>query len=162
MDVKYINPFIIATQTTFKTMFSTELKLNKPILKQDRRTSGDITGIMGLVGDKKGTLCVSFNERGALYLYSLLVGEKYEKVTSEIVDSIGELTNIISGQSRKEFEKIGLNLSAAIPIVIVGKNVELNFITVTPIVSVPFAFSLSNGDIDFINLDFSFENAGGK
>jgi len=157
MDVKYMNPFIIAAQMTFKTMFQKELNLNKPLLKKERTTTGDITGVIGLAGDKKGTLCVSFNEKGAINLYEHLTGEKNTDVTPDVVDSIGELTNIISGQARKEFEALGLNLKAAIPMVIVGKNVELNFISKTPIVAIPFAFSLSNGEVDFLNLEFSFE-----
>lgn len=157
MDVKYINPFINAAQTVFKTMLGFEAKMGKPILKTERTTSGDISGIMGLAGDRKGTLCISFHDKGALFVFKTLVGEECDKVNSEVVDSIGELTNIISGQARKEFEQAGLNLKAAIPMVVVGKNVEVNFITKIPIISLPFYFSVNNGNQEVMFLDFSFE-----
>jgi chemotaxis protein CheX len=157
MDVKYINPFIMATQSVFKTMLSIEVNLNKPTLKTERKTSGDVTGIMGLVGDRKGTITISFSEKGAMFVYRTLIGDECSSVTPDVVDAIGELTNIISGQARKEFEKAGINLKASIPMVVVGHAVEMNFITTIPIVQLPFDFGLKNGDKEVMFLDFSFE-----
>ncbi|OPX94167.1 MAG: CheY-P phosphatase CheX [Syntrophorhabdus sp. PtaU1.Bin002] len=157
MDVKYINPFIAAAQTVFKSMLAIDAKMGKPIIKNKGVASGDVTGIMGLVGDRKGTLCISFHERGALFVFKTLVGDECDKLCPEVVDAIGELTNIISGQARKEFEQAGVNLSAAIPMVVVGKNTEMNFITAIPIISLPFSFSVNNGDHETMYLDFSFE-----
>ena len=157
MDVKYINPFIIGAQSVFKTMLNIDLNLSKPVLKTERKTSGDVTGIMGLVGDKKGTITISFRERGAIFVFQTLIGDEVSTVTADVVDSIGELTNIISGQARKEFEKAGVNLKASIPMVVVGKEVEMNFITTIPIVQLPFQFTLKDGTQEVMFLDFSFE-----
>jgi len=112
---------------------------------------------MGLAGDRKGTVCISFNNKGALFVFKTLVGEEHDSIDPEVIDSIGEITNIISGQARKEFEQTGLNLKAAMPMVVVGKNVEVNFITKIPIISLPFYFSVNNGTQEVMYLDFSFE-----
>ncbi|MCX8022140.1 MAG: chemotaxis protein CheX [Syntrophorhabdaceae bacterium] len=160
MDVKYINPFIVATQTVFRTMLGINVEIMKPVLKNVNTTSGDVTGIMGLVGDQKGTIAISLRKKGAIFVFKTLIGDECEDVTHEVVDAIGELTNIISGQARKEFEKAGINLKASIPIVVVGKDVEMNFITKIPIVCLPFQFNLVNGngaEKELFFLDFSFE-----
>ncbi|MDW8002786.1 MAG: chemotaxis protein CheX [Deltaproteobacteria bacterium] len=157
MNVKYMNPFIIATQVVFKTMLGIDIKMGKPELKSSRKTSGDVTGIMGLAGDERGTLCVSFRKEGALHVYNTLMGENRSEINEDVVDAIGELTNIISGQARKEFEKNNINLKAAIPMVVVGRDVEMNFITSLPIVSIPFYFSVNGTRDEVIYLDFSFE-----
>lgn len=160
MDIKYINPFIIAAQTVFKTMLGISAEMGKAVLKTVNSTSGDVTGIMGLVGDKKGTVAISLSEKGAKFVYKTLVGDECENISQDVVDAIGEITNIISGQARKEFERSGINLSAAIPMVIVGKNVEMNFITKIPIISLPFYFPIDSentGDKEVIYVDFSFE-----
>jgi len=160
MDVQYINPFIVATQTVFKTMLSINIDMGKPQLKNTCVTSGDITGIMGLAGDKKGTVAISLREQGAKFIYKTLVGAECDSINQDVVDAVGEITNIISGQARKEFEKKGINLNAAIPMVIVGKQVEMNFITKLPIVSLPFYFFLDNGhsgEKEVVYIDFSFE-----
>lgn len=156
MEVKYINPFITATKRVFKSMLGIDAEMEKPILKDARSTSGDVTGIMGLVGDRQGSVCISFHDKGALFVYKALVGEECDKIGPEVVDAIGEFTNIISGQARKEFEQVGINLKAAMPMVVVGKNVEMNFISPIPIISLPFKFSVNNGDRETMYLDFSF------
>jgi chemotaxis protein CheX len=157
MEVKFINPFVVAAQTVFKTMLNMELSLGKPILKEAKTTSGDVTGIMSMVGDKKGTIAISFREKGALFVFNSLMGDDADSICPEVVDAIGELTNIVSGQARKEFENSGVNLKASIPMVVVGKGVETNFITKLPIISLPFNFSVHNGSGEVMYLDFSFE-----
>lgn len=156
MDVKYINPFVAATKTVFKTMLSIEVALDKPVLKNERTSSADVTGVMGLAGDQKGTICIGLTDKGALLIYKTLMGEERAAISPEVVDAIGELTNIISGQARKELESAGINLKASIPTVIVGKGAELYFITKLPIVSLPFRFQV--GDVrETMFVDFSFE-----
>ena len=158
MDVRYVNPFIVATQTVFKSMFNIDMTMDKPVLKHTKVASADVTGVMGLVGDAKGTICMSFRKAGALYLYKTLVGDERDEIGPDIVDCIGELTNITSGQARKELENAGINLKASIPTIIVGSNVELHIMTALPIVSLPFHFSTNgNGTKETVYVDFSFE-----
>jgi len=156
MDIKYINPFINATQTVFKTMLDIELGMEKPVLKTESNTHADITGVMGLIGDQKGCMCISLSRKGSEFLYRKLMGDESGDIGPEIVDAIGELTNIISGQARKEFEKSNINLKAAIPTVMVGKDVEIHFITKVPILSLPFFFNTDHGR-ETLHVDFSFE-----
>jgi chemotaxis protein CheX len=157
MEVKFINPFVIAARTVFKTMLSIDLTLGKPGLKQAKTASGDVTGIMSMVGDRRGTIALSFREKGAIFVFNSLIGEDASSICPEVVDAIGELTNIVSGQARKEFEKGGVNLKASIPMVVVGRGVETSFITNLPIISLPFNFSVNNGSEEVMYLDFSFE-----
>jgi chemotaxis protein CheX len=123
MEVKFVNPFVAAARMVFKTMLNIELALGAPGLKELKTTSGDVTGIMSMMGDKKGTLALSFREKGALFVFNSLMGEEASSISPEVVDAIGELTNIVSGQVRKEFEKNGVDLRASIPLVVVGKGV---------------------------------------
>ncbi len=157
MDVKYMNPFLIATRDVFKTMLNIEVNLQKPTLKMEKTTSGDVTGIMGFSGDKKGAVAVSFTSRGALIVYAKLTGEEFSEVGAEVIDAIGELTNIISGQTRKEFEKLDIDIRAGIPMVIKGVGVQSYFITSPPIISLPFAFKNGDGGTEIVHVDFSFE-----
>jgi chemotaxis protein CheX len=129
----------------------------KPILRNTRISTGDVTGIMGLVGDAKGTVSISFTKPGALFIYKTLMGEDHTDIDPDVVDAIGELTNITSGQARKVFEETNINLKAAIPTVIVGKDVELHIICALPIVSLPFHFQTNNGHEEIVHVDFSFE-----
>jgi chemotaxis protein CheX len=155
MDVKYINPFVIATKAVFKTMLNIEMSISKPTLKSSKMTSGDVTGVMGLVGDAKGSICIGFQEKGVLYVYRKLMDEIRDSMSPEVVDAMGELTNIISGQARKELENAGITLKASLPTVIVGKGVELHFVAEAPMISLPFSFPTDDGT-EVMHVDFSF------
>ena len=106
MDVKHITPFILATKTVFKSMLNIDMTMDRPLLRNDKNTSGDVTGVMGFAGDgdKRGMMSISFSRKGALHTYKTLMGDDRSDMDPEVVDAIGELTNIISGQSRKELE----------------------------------------------------------
>ena len=101
-------------------------------------------------------MCISFSRKGALYTYKTLMGDDRSDMDPEVVDAIGELTNIISGQARKELEISGVNLKASIPTVIVGLAVALHFMSSVPIISLPFHFPTNNGN-EALYVDFSFE-----
>jgi len=162
LDVRYMNPFLVATRDVFKTMLGVDVSLQKPVLKMEKTTSGDITGVMGFSGDKKGAVAVSFSLNGGIFVYTKVTGESCNEAGAEVIDAIGELTNIISGQARREFEKMGIIIKAGIPMVIKGINTQLHFITNPPIISLPFAYQAGNGTVETLHVDFSFENLNGE
>ena len=67
-----------------------------------------------------------------------MFGEEMTEVNAEIADAVGELTNMISGQARKELEEIGKKYQAAIPTVVTGKNHKLESMTKGPKIAIPF------------------------
>jgi chemotaxis protein CheX len=156
MDAGFVNAYLFAVQNVFKTMLGVQIAMGKPSLKTNRLTSAEVTGVLGFAGDKKGTFSLAFTQKSAVYIYRTMVGEEHDSITPEVVDAIGEITNIISGQFRVEIEKLGYKLSAGLPTVIVGHNVEINFITKVPVISLPFTFAIE-GEEGHLYLEFSFE-----
>jgi chemotaxis protein CheX len=156
MDAGFVNAYLVAVQNVFRTMLQLEIFMGKPSLKKDRLTMGDVTGVIGFAGDKKGTFSLCFSKDTAGFIYKSMIGEEAPGITPDVVDAVGELTNIISGQTRVEIEKLGYKLSAALPTVIVGQNVEINFITKVPVITLPFRFQAGTTTGE-VYLDFSFE-----
>jgi chemotaxis protein CheX len=115
MDAGFVNAHLVAVQNVFKTMLSIEITLGKPCLKTTKLTLADVTGVIGFAGDKKGTFSLAFTKESALFMYKSMVGEEAPSINAEVIDAIGEITNIISGQTRVEIEKLGYKLSAALP-----------------------------------------------
>jgi chemotaxis protein CheX len=68
-----------------------------------------------------------------------MFGEEMKELNEEIKDAVGEIANMISGQARQKLEKMGRNLKAAIPTVIMGKNHSVTHITSSPIIAIPFS-----------------------
>ena len=144
MDANLINPFIDATLNVLGTMASTRAQAGKPYIKKDKVARGDVTGVIGLTGEAKGTISVSFSEKSILAIVSNMFGEEIKELNEEINDAVGELSNMISGQARKILEELGRTLHGAIPSVIMGKNHTLTHMTTSPVIAIPF--STDNGD----------------
>lgn len=144
MDVRLINPFINATINVLETMAFITVSAGKPYLKKDNLAKGDVTGVIGLTGVANGTISVTFHEECILNIVSNMFGETMTVLDSEIADAVGELTNMISGQARKELEEVGKVFKAAIPSVITGHSHSIQHYTKGPTIAIPF--STENGD----------------
>ncbi len=144
MDAKLINPFINATCHVLETMAFVKVNPGKPYLKKNNVAKGDVTGIIGLTGVANGTISVTFQEKCILSIVSNMLGEKMELLNGDIADAVGELTNMVSGQARKELEELGKTFSAAIPSVIMGRNHSIAHYTNGPRIAIPF--SIDDGE----------------
>lgn len=144
MDANLINPFIEATLHVLETMASTRAKAGKPYLKKDQVARGDVSGVIGMTGETRGTISISFSEASILPIVSNMLGEEMKEMNEEIKDAVGEVTNMISGQARKRLDEQGRSLKAAIPTVIMGKDHSITHMTTYPIIAIPF--STDNGE----------------
>jgi chemotaxis protein CheX len=138
MDVKLINPFIEATLHVLSSLAFTSATAGKPYLKKDQLARGDVSGIVGLSGEARGTISVSFSEQSILSIVSNMFGEPVTEINDEVKDAVGEILNIVSGQARQKLEAMGRSLRGAIPTVITGKDHTISHITRQPIIAVPF------------------------
>lgn len=138
MDVKYINPFLQGTIEVLKKMAYVEPRPGKIYLKETSLADGDVSGIIGITGDMIGSLAISFSEPCICHLISRMLGESYSEAKQEVFDGVGEITNMISGVARTHLEKHGMEVYAAIPSVVYGKDHTINHILKTPSIVIPF------------------------
>lgn len=138
MDVKLVNPFINATINVLETMAFVNVTAGKPYLKTDSTAVGDVSGIIGLTGVANGTISVTFEEKCILEVVSNMLGETMKELNYDITDAVGELTNMISGQARRELEEMGKVFKAAIPTVVSGKKHSIRHYTNGPKIAIPF------------------------
>ncbi len=144
MDVTLINPFINATVNVLETMAFVKVSAGKPYLKKDNVAVGDVSGVLGLTGVANGTISVTFEEKCILTIVSNMFGETMNSLNHEIADAVGELTNMISGQARRELEEIGKVFKAAIPSVVSGPQHQIIHYSKGPKIAIPF--STEGGD----------------
>jgi len=124
MDVNYINPFIKATLHTFNTMFKVTVIPERPVLKVEPFPTYDISGIIGLSRDAKGSITLSFPKAVALKVASKLIESEIKIVDADVCDAIGELTNIIAGNAKKDLKDLKVLIS--LPTVVMGKDHQLS------------------------------------
>lgn len=155
IEERLIQPFINATLNVLRTMAFTEAHSNPPYLKTENVAKGDVSGVIGMTGDASGSLSVSFPETTILAIVSNMFAEEMTEVDDEIRDAVGEITNMVSGQTRQELEELGVSLESAIPTVISGKNHTIKHITSYPIVAI--TFQLDKGEYCAGTEEFTIE-----
>ena len=146
MKAEDINPFLNATKNVLETMCQTSVTANKPYLKGDMVSYGDVSGIVGMASDKvTGCMILSFTEPCILQIVAnMLYEDPKEKIDGEIIDAVGELTNMICGGARAQLAKNKSKFDLATPTMIKGKGVEISYFSKSPTIVIPF--STDHGD----------------
>jgi len=123
MNAEFINPFIAALLNVLQTMAQTELVPGKPKKKNDNQAGGDISGLIGMVGDNiQGSMSISFDKGLVLEIMHKMLGEKSENIDSDVQDMVGEITNMICGGAKNELGQKGFDFGMATPVVVSGTN----------------------------------------
>ena len=96
----------------------------------------EVSGIIGLSGGLAGDVIVSFDERVAILATGALLGSVPTELDSEVVDAVGELTNMIAGSAKGMLEQF--NMALALPTVIMGVGHRIGFKSGIQPISMPF------------------------
>ncbi len=138
MKAEWINPFLEATVSVLKTMASVDPRPDKPSIKKETAALGDVSGLVGITGATEGSICITFSRDCILQISSQMLGEMPPGINDDVKDVVGELTNMISGDSRRRLAEAGFLFHGAIPSVVSGPSHEIRHVTKGPILSIPF------------------------
>lgn len=132
MQIDYINPFIASLSNAFLTMLGCELRRGTLSLKDDTSPRYEVSGVVGLSGKAVGTVVMSLSENVALKATSTMLLHETKGIDADVVDAVGELTNMVAGGAKAELAEYELMVS--LPSVITGREHEVRFPSeVTPI-----------------------------
>ncbi|HHM12961.1 MAG TPA: chemotaxis protein CheX [Planctomycetaceae bacterium] len=136
MRVELINPFLTATCDVFRMMLGSEIRRGNPGLKQSHTPEFEVSGLIGFSGSYHGMVVVSLSRDTALNITESMLGQRPEELDDEVVDTVGELTNMIAGGAKAHLEKY--HLSIGLPTVICGKHHAISFPSNSVPISLPF------------------------
>ena len=140
MRAEFINPFLSAAVNVFGTMLNTTLARGPLALKQNGAPMHDVSGLIGMSGKCRGMVMVSVGRETALNAAGIMLGARPDEVDGDVMDAVGELTNMIAGAAKTQLEEY--KLSMGLPTVICGKVETIRFPPeATPIV-IPFESAL--------------------
>lgn len=125
MKVEYINPFISSLSTVFRTMLQCEVKRRELSLKQHPHPNYPISGVIGLSGRAVGTVVLSMPEQVALKAASVMLMTECTQVDGDVLDAVGELTNMVAGRAKSQLEQFSLSVS--LPNIVTGQDHEIRF-----------------------------------
>jgi chemotaxis protein CheX len=134
--VDCLNPFLTSTLNVFRTMASCELTRGQPSLMKGTQPAHDVSGIIGLTGKAIGTVVLSLDRQVALGVTGAMLGETPLDLNGDVVDAIGELTNIVAGGAKAQLEQF--EMSVTMPSVILGRNHTVEFPRDINPIAIPF------------------------
>ncbi|MBN1798925.1 MAG: chemotaxis protein CheX [Spirochaetales bacterium] len=150
MDIKYIDPFIKATVNVFDEFFNVLPEVQKPyLLDKDEEHEWDVSAIIGIAGEAKGAVVISFPAELASILTSRLTGKTVREIDEDVVDTIGEVVNIVAGNAKKGLEEYRLMIS--LPSIVRGKNHKIAWPGKNaPVIAIPFKSVLGEFNLSVI------------
>jgi len=144
VERKYLDPFIEATCNVFEDFFGLTPELKTPYLLDKKEAyRWDLSAVIGIGGDSKGVVVISFSETIAMELTSLLSDLKAPPTTEDMIDTLGEVVNIIAGNAKKGLEEYRLVIS--LPSIIRGTDHAISWPGKhTAIVGIPFKLPIGD------------------
>ncbi|MFH2066407.1 MAG: chemotaxis protein CheX [Pseudomonadota bacterium] len=150
MDANMINPFLQATLEIIRDTAHLHYQLQKIYRKKDDKGRGDITGIIGLSGSGKGTVAVTFDQRTILYITSKILDMEPENIDeATVMDTAGELANMITGRAVRILSEKGFDLNLTVPTVVHGPDHKVIHQAGGPKIAIPYSSDQGNFTVEF-------------
>lgn len=125
MDVSLVNPFIEGTLHILDTTALVKVKPGSPFLKVNTVHHGDISGLLTVEGDLEATVAISFTEKSILGIVSAMFGEEMTEINEEILDAVGEISNMVAGHVTTKIGEMGKKVKVKFVKVVTGRNEEI-------------------------------------
>jgi CheY-specific phosphatase CheX len=108
-----------ATQDTFKSYMNIDLLAGK-VEKRVDPVDSDVTGIVGIAGDRVGYIIIATDKKSAQCVAKelLMVDEADDEC---IRDAVGELANNVAGAFKTKYHQEYGNVALGLPLVISGQ-----------------------------------------
>ena len=118
-----VQPFANCTKDVFSMMLNWETELIGISSHEAFVSRYDCSGFIGVSGALQGSIVVSVDQDVAFAAAESFLGWRPTSINAEVIDMVGELTNMIAGASKDRIPGITLGL----PTVITGKGHTVSF-----------------------------------
>lgn len=144
--IAFSKPFISAAKNVFETMVFTKLEPGKPSIKKGKKSLGDISAVLGLMGtvkkdgkelEYKAMLVLSWPYATYFKVASAMLMEEFTSYNEENADVGGEIANMIMGNAKRELAVMNYTSNMAVPSIIEGPGHSLNYPQGTTVIEIP-------------------------
>lgn len=133
---------MVSLENVLSTMAQIKAKHKAPTLKPDDLARGDVTGIIGMVGNKLiGSLSITFSKPAILEITKRMLGEEVPDINDTVTDLVGEITNMVTGGAKKLLAEAGHDFNMATPTVVTGVEHEICHKAQNQVIQIPFESS---------------------
>ena len=142
IEIDYINPVIGALEDAFETMLGSPVHRTGLGLKENNVALYPVSGIIGISGQAIGTIVLSMSHQVAQKAAGTMLMMEINKTNDDVLDAVGELTNMIAGGTKAKLEEFQLQMS--LPNVLCGENCRLHFPLHSHPLAIPFSCEWGN------------------
>lgn len=104
-------------------MAQVDLQSQKPEKKTSDLACGDVTGIIGMIGPQvRGSMSITFCKKLATYIMDNMLGERIDEIDDQVLDMVGEMTNMICGGAKNALAEQNYQFEMATPVIVAGSN----------------------------------------
>ena len=144
--IEFSRPFIEAAKNVFETMVFTKLDAQKPGLKKNNISMGDVSAVLGLTGEVKiddrdttykAMLVLSWPYDTYFKVASAMLMDTFTEYNEEIADVGGEISNMIMGNAKRDLAELGYSSNMAIPSMVEGAGHTLKYPEGTTVIVIP-------------------------
>ncbi len=101
---------------TIETMAGVKSTFDKPFVEKNWKPTNDISVFLNLNSSLfKGRIYFHFNKLALVHLYEKIMGETVDADSVEIIDCLGEISNICYGFAKAKLNDKGLKFQMSIP-----------------------------------------------
>jgi chemotaxis protein CheX len=112
-----------AAHSVFETMLGVTLKDCEPTREDNAPVHSEgVVALVGLAGDWAGTGAFRCSAGMAKKVSGLMLMQEFASVDQDVLDAVGEITNMILGNVKTTFEETLGPMGLSIPTVIYGRN----------------------------------------
>jgi chemotaxis protein CheX len=124
-EATLIEQLIGSTHNVFATMCSLTVAMDGAPTPGCAVNHFELTGVIGLVGTIRATVAIGLPRELAFRVVEKLIGVCPQGIDADVIDTVGELANIIVGTTKRGLGDGGLSIE--IPKVIFGQGHRVTF-----------------------------------
>lgn len=128
MDVKYLNPFLLAAADVIKAEVQLDIQRGNITMNNGSLTTDDVTVLINLVGQIQGVVLLELSRQTGISFVSRMMGQSFTEFDNLAQSGIAELGNVISGKATVELSKTGVDSTISPPTMILGKGTQISTI----------------------------------
>lgn len=139
LDVAFVNPFLKAAIKEIQSNTTIKVTAGRPQLKGPMDPArGDISGIVGLTGQKKGSFALTFTKDFIVKAVSDMhkVETKFDDL--RVRNTVNSLTGKIAAKGTERLSERGQFFQPSLPTTIIGERHHLEHNTDGPCIVIPF------------------------
>lgn len=118
-----IEPISYSALNVFSEFLKLEIREKSVTTREKLLPRFEISVLLDIFFDDiEGKVILNLSKKLALKIYEILLHEKVEEFNNEVKDAIAEVTNMITGNAKSEFENHGIYYKISTPVVLESRE----------------------------------------